>query len=395
MKKVEKKEKLKVGFLSYYPPTYGGATRLATRMATHLTEEGHEAHFIGYHTDINPDYLKEKGIVLHKAGDIQFPATKNQFPTWLLANKIVDVHKEVGFDLLHVHFAIPYGLSAFLAREKIKEDTGKYLPYVLTGHGTDIHTYGNHPDINSMVKLALSKADATTYVGENLKDLAKRKLGDKKGRVVTNFVETDIFYKEKSDLREKYNIPEDAFVVGHASNFAPIKQTDHFIHLSHEISNRGLDNIYFLMCGDGELKNELERKLELQGMINKFIFLGKLESDDIRKAYSTMNVSLMTSEREGCPLAALESMACETPVIGSEVSGLKDLLRNNVGYLFKPYDTTELTDIIENLSKNPEKLKEHGRYLRGYIEKNHSVSAIMSDYMNIYREIIDSKKRLK
>lgn len=386
-------KKLKIGFLSYYPPTYGGATRLATRMATHLVEEGHKAHFIGYHTDINPDYLREKGIILHRSGEIEFPATKNNFPTWTLANKILEVHREVGFDLLHVHYAIPYGLSAFLAREKLKEDTGEYLPYVLTGHGTDIHTYGTNPDIQEMVKLALIKADATTYVGENLRDIAEKKLGDKKGRVVTNFVETDIFYPEKSNLRREHNIPRDAFVVGHASNFSPIKQTDHFLHLSKAIDNKKLNNIYFLMCGDGELKNELERRLELQGLRSKFIFLGKLESEQMRKAYSAMNVSLMTSEREGCPLAALESMACETPVIGSEVSGLKDLLREEIGFLFKPYDIVGLTNIIRRLSENPKKLKNHGKELRRYIEEKHSVSAIMSEYIKIYREVIENSKK--
>ena len=200
-------DKLKIGFLSYYPPTYGGATRLATRMATYLREKGHEAHFIGYDTDVNPKELEEKGVKLHKVDEIIFPAVNTQFYTWTLANKVVDVNDEVGgFDLLHVHYAIPYGISAYLAREQLKSERGEYLPFIITGHGTDIHTYGNHPGIRRMLQLALKKADATTYVGENLRDIAVRKLGDTKGEVITNFIETEKFYPEKSDLRKKNKI---------------------------------------------------------------------------------------------------------------------------------------------------------------------------------------------
>jgi len=387
--------KLKIGFLSYYPPTYGGATRLATRMAGDLTEKGHEVRFIGYDTDINPKSLRQQGIHLHKVKKIKFPANNNQPYIWTLASKLVNVHKKHNLDLVHVHYAIPYAASAYLAREQARSQ-GKDLPYIVTGHGTDVHTYGGLRDINPILALALDSANATTFVGQGLQDRATMPVREgglglkSKGRLITNFIETDNFYREKNDVRKKQGIPSEAFVVGHASNFAPVKQTYHFLDLARNLARRDkLDKIYFLMCGAGDLKEQLQSQVASLGMEGNFKFLGKLTPEKMRAAYSAMDVSLLPSKIEGCPLAALESMACETPVIGTRVEGISTTINEGeTGWLFRPEKINELAERILELKGDKRSVKEAGKKARKEILENHSVDKVMKDYIDLYYEVI-------
>lgn len=411
----EEGRKLRVGFLSYYPPTYGGATRLATRLASHLTTEGHEAHFIGYDTDFNPAELRRKGIKLHRVERIDLPATSSQPYTWTLASRLHAVHAEVNFDVVHVHYGIPYAISAFLAQSSSRSE-GRDFPYVITGHGTDIHTYGKHPDLNPMIRLAFENADALTYVGEGLRELAERDYDDgglgikKKGKVVKNFVETERFFPQDSDLRAKLGIPEDAFVLGHVSNFSPIKQTHYFSRVAEELKRLGeLDGTYFLLCGSGDLKDRLERDVSVKGLSDHFRFTGKLESDALRLAYSTMDFSALVSKREGCPLAVLESWACGTPVIGTRVEGIAHTIDDGVtGFLFNQEfrsadvysddvtqaDVREFLNILRRVKNNKLLVKRMSDASFKYAVDNHSTNVVVGQYLDIYRDVIRNHNRV-
>jgi N-acetyl-alpha-D-glucosaminyl L-malate synthase BshA len=409
MKRRKSNKSLKIGFLSYYPPTYGGATRLATRLASKLREGGHETHFIGYDTDFNPQELEAKGIVLHKVDRIDLPATSSQPYTWTLASRLDDVHRKNGLDIVHVHFGIPYAVSAYLA-QSISKKEGRSLPYIVTGHGTDIHTYGTHPDLNPMVRLAFENADAITYVGAGLKEIAERDLlkgglGIKKeGIVIPNFVETNVFFPRKTSLRKKLSIPNSAFVLGHVSNFAPIKQTQYFSRLAQELANTGdLKNVYFLMCGAGDLKEKLERDVAVKGLSKHFRFMGKLESNQLKHAYSAMDFSALVSKREGCPLAILESWACGTPVIGTNVEGISHTISEGVnGFLFEQEarskdpcsdditkrDVLEFASVVKRAINNPSLRSFMGANSLDCALRNHSVDVVVNSYVDLYRRVI-------
>ncbi len=384
--------------MAYYYPTYGGATQLATRMAGYLIEHGHNVHFIGYDTDINPRDLREKGIQLHKVKRIELPATTVQPYIWTLANKVCTVNQRVHLDLLHVHYAIPYALSAYLAKQALALE-GKRLPYIVTGHGTDIHTYGGLRDINTMLRLALNQADALTYVSKKLHERAEKSVEEgglgitKKGSHITNFIDTNNFYPDPSSLREDLNIPLQGLIIGHSSNFAPVKQTYHFLDLAKYLRRVGqLDDIYFLMCGKGQRRDELQERVKKSGLENHFRFRGKLDQNELRLAYSAMDVSMLSSQREGCPLAALESMACGTPVIGTRVEGIEQLIKTGeTGFLFDPEDIQGLAKIIVGLKRSRRKLERMSENTRKYIEQNHSVDVVMGQYLAIYNEILGGK----
>jgi len=306
----------------------GGSGILTIRLAEQLADQGHKIHFIGYDTDQHLDSLEKKGVKLHKVRKIDYPCLKNEPYVWTLANKICDVFHKEKLDLIHVHYAIPHALAAYIAKKQLKQE-GYDLPYIVTGHGSDIHTNGNKEDINSILRLALNKADYITYVSKNLKKYAEEKLGIiKNGKYITNFIDTEKFSPGKSNLREKYNISKNAFIIGHASNFAQIKQTHYFIELAKFLKKkRKIRLIYFLLCGDGEEKEKIQKLAKEEGVENHFIFTGKLNEKLMKSAYNSMDVFALTSYKEGCPLTILEALSSAVPVISTNFPGAKELIK--------------------------------------------------------------------
>jgi len=395
-KNLDSQRKLKIGFLSFSPPTYGGA--IATRMGSHLTQIGHEAYFVGYGSEADEDYLKKRGIIFHRIKSESGLIESDEYAIWKLANKIIEVHNEKKLDLIHVHYATPYALSAYISREALKQK-GEHLPYIVTGHGKDIHTNGYDPNLKEILRFVLSNADAITYVGKGLQTLAEKipeegGIGiSKKGEHITNFVETDKFYPDDNIKIENYGIPSDAFVIGHSSNFDAIKQSLTFFYLAKELNEkRSLDGIYFLMCGEGGEREELQRNLATEGLKHNFIFTGKLNTKEMRKAYNAMDVSMLPSKNEGCSLSALESMACGTPVITSNVRTLTDLITEDLGFNFEPNDLVGLSELIMVLKKDKSQLIGLKEKLKDYIEKNHSVNLVIKKYIDLYLRILSKNQ---
>lgn len=383
------KKKLKIGILSFYYPHLGGSGIVTTRIASRLAKEGHEIHFIGYDTDINPEHMKEEGIKLHRVRKIDYPCLKNEPYTWSLASKICEVDKEVGLDLIHANYALPHAASAFLAREKRKRE-GKFLPYIVTGHGSDIHTNGSKNEVNPILQLALDEANSLTFVSKDLKKMAENNLGiNNKGHVIPNFVNRTKFYSKSSNLRKKLGIPENAFVIGHVSNFAPVKQVYHFSYLAEHMKLDGtLENTYFLMVGDGRDRANLEERARKIGAEKNFIFTGKMDSSEVLEAYNSMDVVLLPSKHEGNPLTILEAMSCGKPVVGTNVGGIKETIEEGGGYLFEKGDIVHLNKIISYLKNNPEIRIKYGNKNIETVKNIYSEKRIINEYCKIYNSII-------
>ena len=382
-------KKLKIGILSFYYPHLGGSGIVTSRIASSLAKKGHEIHFIGYDTDCHPSYMEGLGIKLHRVRKIDYPTLKNEPYVWSLASKICEVDSEHDLDLIHANYALPHAASAFIARERIQMD-GKYLPYVVTGHGSDIHTNGNKKDVNPILRLCLDKADAITFVSRDLKEIAENNLGiSKKGVHIPNFVDKSEFYPLNKKIRERFKIPRNAFVIGHVSNFAPIKQVYHFSYLAEHMKSEGiLDDTYFLMVGDGKEKAWLEERVKKIGVKKHFKFQGKIPPRKVREAYNAMDVLLLPSKHEGNPLTLLEAMACSTPVIGTRVGGIEETINGGGGLLFESGNIIELDEKISLLRNNKSICSRLGREGVKKVREKYSINDIIEKYFEVYLSIV-------
>ncbi len=384
-----KNKPLKIGMLSFYYPHLGGSGIMATRMAEQFVRSGHKVHFIGYDTDENPPDMEELGVQLHRVRKVDYPCMKNEPYVWTLGSRLCDVHKEVGLDLVHANYAVPHALPAYAAREKLKLD-GINLPYIVTGHGSDIHTNGSKLDINPLLRLCLNKADALTFVSKDLQRIAEEELGITKESIhIPNFVDTEKFFKKDTNYRKSVDIPDNAFVLGHVSNFTPIKEVFRFEYIAQRLKNDGvLSNVYFLMCGEGRDRVELEERIRRIGLESRFRFVGKLDYPEILEAYNAMDVFLLTSKHEGHPLVFLEAMACEKPLIGTDVGGISEVIDDDIGFLVTSGKPEEVSKAIQYLKNNRDFREGMGGKGLERVRKEYSVERVMNKYLEVFNSVI-------
>ena len=127
---------MKIGITCY--PTYGGSGVVATEIGKELAERGHEIHFISYAVPIKLNQTSDL-IHFHEVEMLNYPLFEHPPYTLALATKMADVALNQNLDLLHVHYAIPHSVSAYLAKEMLRPHR---LPVITTLHGTDITLVG-------------------------------------------------------------------------------------------------------------------------------------------------------------------------------------------------------------------------------------------------------------
>jgi N-acetyl-alpha-D-glucosaminyl L-malate synthase BshA len=327
-------QRLKIGITCY--PTYGGSGVVATELGKALAEKGHIIHFISYALPFRLRTFSEN-IFYHEVDVNSYPLFEYPPYSISLASKMAEVMCYEELDLVHVHYAIPHAISAFLARE-IQRDRAsltqqcKEAKIVTTLHGTDITLVGSDPSLSGAVRLGINQSDMVTTVSDYLK---KKTIEDftptRPIHVVKNFVDTKEFSRKADSERFRAAFAtKDERIVVHLSNFRPLKRVKDVVRVFERVHREIPSRL--LLIGDGVERAEAEhlaRDLKISDCVR---FLGKQEA--VVELLSIADVMIMPSESESFGLAALEAMACGVPVVCTNIGGLPELVTHGInGFL--------------------------------------------------------------
>ena len=154
-------------------------------------------------------------------------------------------------------------------------------------------------------------------------------------------------------------------------------------------SCKKLPHIHFKFVGSGELENELKG-------VDNIEFLGFKSGTELSKLISEALFSVYPSEwYENCPMSVLESQMYGTPVIGADIGGIPELIRNNVdGLLFDPGNEDELSKKIRYLYENEKVLSQYSENCFNKA-KDFSISKYYKDLMTYYDIAIEKHKGQK
>ncbi|HOO08657.1 MAG TPA: glycosyltransferase, partial [Cyclobacteriaceae bacterium] len=141
-----------------------------------------------------------------------------------------------------------------------------------------------------------------------------------------------------------------------------------------------------LMIGDGPERTGAEKLAKKLGIEEDVRFLGKLEA--IEEVLSVSDLFLMPSEKESFGLAALEAMACEVPVVSSNVGGIPELNIDGVtGFLSEVGDIDEMSkNALHILNKENLPAFKQKALMRA---KEFDISKILPLYEDYYRKVIE------
>lgn len=153
------------------------------------------------------------------------------------------------------------------------------------------------------------------------------------------------------DLREELGIPAGARVIGTAARLRPQKALTVLIEAFARIA-AGREDRHLVIVGDGECLDELERAAADSGVGDRIHFPGL--RTDIDAVLATFDVAAMSSDFEGLPLFVFECMAHATPLVATDVGGLRDAVDDGrTGLLVPPRDPVALAEALERLVADP------------------------------------------
>jgi N-acetyl-alpha-D-glucosaminyl L-malate synthase BshA len=350
-------------------PSVGGSGYVATRLGQYLAEKGHIIHFITYQRPFSMMWQQTKGVHVDLVDSFDYPlfsGTGTPY-TMALTSKIIKVAKAAELDLLHAHYAIPHAMAAYMAREIIG------LPYVVTLHGSDVHTLGQDPAYKPVVQHTVEKADAVTAVSQFLADTAHKDLGIKRDiHVIPNFIDTVKYSKVSASrlvvesgcvsVRKEEDVfelgPDDKIIL-HASNFRKVKRVVELVEIMRTVVDK-YPNARLVIAGDGPTRIDVERRIEDLKLCNNIHLLGV--KSNMQEIMCSADLFVLNSTLEGMPLTLLEAMSCSLPVITTPAGGIPELVRaDKDGFVTRGYEQDEFAQAILYLLDNDEERKRFGR----------------------------------
>jgi L-malate glycosyltransferase len=330
-------KQIKIGIVCY--PTFGGSGVVATELGKALAQEGHKVHFITYSQPQRLDFLNEN-LFYHEVNFRNYPLFEYPPYELALASRMVSVVKNEKLDLLHVHYAIPHASAAYMAKQILKKQ-GIHIPVITTLHGTDITLVGKDSSYEPVVTFSINESEGVTAVSEDLKRETLEYFDITNDiRVIPNFIDLQKFKKQKKDHFKKAICPNGEMLIVHTSNFRKVKRIPDVIDVFNNIHKTVPSKL--LMIGDGPERNDAEDRCRELNICDDVRFLGKLEA--VEEVLSVADLFLMPSEKESFGLAALEAMACEVPVVSTNVGGIPELNVHGVtGYMSNVGDVEDMT----------------------------------------------------
>lgn len=199
-------------------------------------------------------------------------------------------------------------------------------PYTVTWHGSDIHS---NPNRNRKLRKKTAKiiegAFVNYFVSQNLLELSSYVTEKGNKTVLYNGVNNDMFTylgeKEKTIIRQQHYIttPLNMAFIG---NLYPVKNVMVLPDVFNNVQTKYGDEISFHIIGDGNLRKPLEDKCREKSL--RVRFWGNIQPEMIPGIINVMDLIILPSLNEGLPLVATECMACGTPLLGSDVGGIKE-----------------------------------------------------------------------
>lgn len=373
---------MKIGITCY--PSYGGSGVVATELGIELAARGHDVHFISYAMPIRLSGASER-ISFHEVEVTTYPLFDHPPYALALATKMAEVAEAASLDLLHVHYAIPHSVSALLARMMTAP---RRLPFITTLHGTDITLVGSDRSYLPITRFSIEQSDGVTAISNYLRDRTLKEFEIKRPiDVIPNFVNCDL-YNRSDDTRARAKwAPGGEPILMHLSNFRPVKRITDVIEIFALVREQIPAKL--MMIGDGPDRGAAEYVARKKRLSKDVFFLGKRQH--VYEQLGLADLFLLPSDEESFGLAALEAMACEVPVLATNVGGIAEVVTHGAdGYLFEPRDVATAAKYALEILTRPDRGRAMGQMARKDARRQYCSNDIIPLYEAYYEKVLNS-----
>lgn len=204
---------------------------------------------------------------------------------------------------------------------------------------------------------------------------------------------------ERSQARQKLAIPPDQLVVFYVGRFDPRKGIETLIRAVNESKFRDHPQLQVIIGGgsrpgqaDGLERDRLEQLVSKLNLSHCVTFPGRISDDLLPIYYAAADVCVVPSHYEPFGLVALEAMASRTPVIASQVGGLKfTVLPETTGLLVPPQDHKAFTQAIDRILNHASWRDRLGEAGREYVQQKFSWEGVAAQLSTLYTHLLEQK----
>jgi GT2 family glycosyltransferase len=191
-------------------------------------------------------------------------------------------------------------------------------------------------------------------------------------------------HERRATLRRELGIPLDAGLVTIVARLEPIKRVDRFLRVANQVET--LSETWFLIVGDGALREELQDSPEAAVLGDRLVWAGL--RDDMPDVYFGSDIVVVTSDNEGTNVSAIEAQAAGVPVVSTRVGGMPSVVAADTGVLVESDDEEGFARALERVLLDPQLGKSLGRNATERTRSAFSLDRLVTDIDALYRRLM-------
>jgi L-malate glycosyltransferase len=264
----------------------------------------------------------------------------------------------------------------------------KKLPFITTLHGTDITLVGSDRSYLPITRFSIEQSDGVTSISNYLRERTIREFEIKRPiEVIPNFVNCDQYLRCADQSARKQWAKNNEPILMHLSNFRPVKRITDVVEIFALVREKIPAKL--VMMGDGPDRGAAEYIVRKKNLSKDVFFMGK--QDNVREKLGLADLFLLPSEEESFGLAALEAMACEVPVIATNVGGVPEVVTDGVdGYLIAPHDVQAGAERALEILTRPDRGRSMGQKARVNARAKYCANDVIPMYEAYYRNVLQA-----
>jgi UDP-GlcNAc:undecaprenyl-phosphate GlcNAc-1-phosphate transferase len=206
-------------------------------------------------------------------------------------------------------------------------------------------------------------------------------------------IELDLFLSVRErltveDAKGRAGIPPNALVVGKIARLFPLKGHAQFLEVAAAVA-RQMPDVWFLLVGDGPLREELRAEARRLGIDERLVMVGRVPPEQVPEYIQAMDVVVHTSLREGIARVLPQAGAVGKPVVTFHLDGAPEVIREGgSGHLVPASDTTHVAERTVELLRDPERRHAFGEAGRAFAAEHFSVDRMIERIADVYLDLV-------
>ena len=296
------------------------------------------------------------------------------------ARRLTKIVKNRGIDIIHAHssHAHTIALFALLGVPKCKLVVSRRVDFHIQNPLSRMFKYGSRVDKIITVSDAIKRILIEDGINPGLITTIRS------GFVFGQFAAGN----STRDLRRELGISPDTIVITTVASLAPHKAHTDLLKAASRVVKKH-QNVRFLLAGEGELREQIERQITHLEMEPYMTLLGFI--DDIEAVYRASDIFALTSEEEGLCTSILDAMYFHLPIVATSAGGIPEIVHDqSIGFIVPVHDYMAFADRLNLLIEQPDRRKTMGERSADLLPQ-HSITNTVEQTLSLYRTLTGSE----